>query len=70
MSLLLIIESIILEVPEFAVNVTLFECNAMEIGKVSGGDASMAGHELLMGLIFGDSGRADGVAESLTCGKV
>ncbi len=49
--------------PRFAVDVTLFECNAVKYGRATGG--SVAIHEFLVSFILGGGGRADGVAEFL-----
>ena len=42
---------------------TLFKCGAVEVGRIVGGNVSVAGHELFMGFILGRGGRADGMAE-------
>ena len=47
-------------------DVTLFERNAMKLGRMVGGDASVAGHEFLVGFILGGGSRADGVPEFAT----
>ena len=45
---------------------TLFEYGAVEVGRIVGGNVSVAGHELFMGFILGRGGRADGMAEATT----
>ena len=42
----------------------LCECGAVEVGRIVGGNVSVAGHELFMGFIHGRGGRADGIPEA------
>ena len=60
----------VLKFPRFAVGVTLFECGAVEVGRVVGGNVSVADHELFVGFILGRRGRADGMAEGATVVEV
>ncbi len=54
-------ESLVFVGPRFAVDVTLFECNAVKYGRVVGG--SVVTHKFLVSFILGGGSRADGVAE-------
>ena len=65
-SLLIGPDSVVLEVPGFAVGVTAFEYGAVEVGGIVGGDVSVARHELFVGFMLGKGGRADGMAEAAT----
>lgn len=62
--------SFVLHDPGLAVEVTRSKCNAREFGRVIGRDASLGGHEFLVGFILRGGGRADGVTESSTCREV
>ena len=69
-SLLISPDSVVLEIPGFAVGMTLFERGPVEIGRIVGGNVSIAGHELFVGFILRRGGRADGMAEDATAGDV
>ena len=49
---------------------TLIRCGAVEVGRIVGGNVSVAGHELFMGFILGRGGRADGMAKDATAADV
>ena len=70
--LLFVKTSFFLHDPGLAVEVTRSKCNARDFGRVIniGRDASLGGHESLVGFILRGGGRADGVTESSICREV